>query len=377
MKILHLCLSCFYIDNFNYQENILPRQNKLDGHEVKIIASTETFINSKLAYVEAGKYLNEDGIEVIRLPYSKMLPYKIMRKLRFYKGVEKEVKEFNPDIIFFHGTAAGELGTITNYIKQNKGVKLYIDSHEDFHNTARTKMAKMFYKYIQGYFLKRALPFTKKIFYISLESRVYLKELYKIPEDKLEWYPLGGIVFDDEKYDLKRKNIRKQLNLKEEILFVHSGKMNAAKKTESILKAFSKIKNPGIRLVLIGSFPDDIWEKVRVYIEEDERISFLGWKSGEELMDYLCAADFYLQPGTQSATMQNAICCRCGVMLYPYSSHVPFLKENGFYVRNTKEIYDALEKICDNRLNIEKMKLESEKIGREILDYRKLAARIY
>ena len=46
MKILHLCLANFYVDEFNYQENILPRINKLDGHEVYILASTETFINN-------------------------------------------------------------------------------------------------------------------------------------------------------------------------------------------------------------------------------------------------------------------------------------------------------------------------------------------
>ena len=42
MRILHLCLSCFYIDGYNYQENILPRINHEDGHDVRILASTET-----------------------------------------------------------------------------------------------------------------------------------------------------------------------------------------------------------------------------------------------------------------------------------------------------------------------------------------------
>jgi hypothetical protein len=70
MKILHICLSCFYIDNFSYQENVLPRQNKLDGHEVQILASTETYgKDKKLQYLEPGEYINEDSIKVIRLPY--------------------------------------------------------------------------------------------------------------------------------------------------------------------------------------------------------------------------------------------------------------------------------------------------------------------
>lgn len=39
MKILHLCLACFYIDGYTYQENILPRINREDGHDVRILAS--------------------------------------------------------------------------------------------------------------------------------------------------------------------------------------------------------------------------------------------------------------------------------------------------------------------------------------------------
>ena len=42
MKIAHICLSCFYIDGFSYQENELVRQNVSDGHDVLVITSTET-----------------------------------------------------------------------------------------------------------------------------------------------------------------------------------------------------------------------------------------------------------------------------------------------------------------------------------------------
>ena len=70
MKILHCCLSCFYNENYNYQENFLPRYNKLDGNDVMIIASTETFTNNNsLGFCEPIDYLNEDGIRVVRVPY--------------------------------------------------------------------------------------------------------------------------------------------------------------------------------------------------------------------------------------------------------------------------------------------------------------------
>jgi len=49
MKILHLKLSNFFIDGVSYQENMLPRQNFKYGHDVKIIASAETYIQPNIA----------------------------------------------------------------------------------------------------------------------------------------------------------------------------------------------------------------------------------------------------------------------------------------------------------------------------------------
>jgi 1,2-diacylglycerol 3-alpha-glucosyltransferase len=43
MKIVHLCLSAFYVEGFGYQENVIPRYNRKDGHEVVIIASRFTY----------------------------------------------------------------------------------------------------------------------------------------------------------------------------------------------------------------------------------------------------------------------------------------------------------------------------------------------
>ena len=43
MKILHLCLSAFYIEGMSYQENLLPLFHQKMGHEVRIISSLQTF----------------------------------------------------------------------------------------------------------------------------------------------------------------------------------------------------------------------------------------------------------------------------------------------------------------------------------------------
>ena len=85
MKIVHICLGCFYIDNYSYQENMIPKFHKKMGYEVEIIASTLSFNRSgESCYVDAGVYTNEYGIKVTRLPYTKKLPSKVGVFFRFF-----------------------------------------------------------------------------------------------------------------------------------------------------------------------------------------------------------------------------------------------------------------------------------------------------
>jgi len=74
MKILHCCLSNFYIDNYNYQENMLVREHVKLGHDVRVLASTETYNSDGLfTYTDAGSYMGSDGALVTRVPYKKYI----------------------------------------------------------------------------------------------------------------------------------------------------------------------------------------------------------------------------------------------------------------------------------------------------------------
>ena len=53
-----------------------------------------------------------------------------------YKGLLKMIIEFNPDVILHHGVPSHALLTLKKYKqKHNSSVKIYLDSHEDFHNS--------------------------------------------------------------------------------------------------------------------------------------------------------------------------------------------------------------------------------------------------
>jgi len=368
-------LSCFYIDNYNYQENILPRINKKMGHEVKIIASTETFINGKLSYLKKSNYYNEDNIEVVRLIYKKMLPHFLMRKIRAYNGLYKEIDKFKPDIILSHGLAFKDIKTVVKYKKKNTTVKLYLDSHEESQNSALNCFSdNILHKYLYRKYLKNTFDYIEKIFYLSPDCKRFIMDKYKVPENKLEYWPLGGEIKDYSVRIKYKEEILRLLSISpDKIIFTHSGKFDKLKRTEELIRAFSCVKNEKFIMIIAGVFLENN-EKMMKIIEKDSRIIFVGWKDGEELIKILCSSDIYCQPGSVSVTMQNSMCCGCAVMVYPHEGYKIFLNEEiCFFVKTEDDMKNVFEQISKNSSIINHIKEKSYAIACEILDYEKIA----
>lgn len=381
MRILHICLAAFYIDGYAYQENILPRQNKEDGHEVYILASCETFIdNQRLGYVEPSIYTNSDGIQVTRIPYLKGVPLFAAKKLRIYEGVWEYLNHLQPDVIFSHDLCYFSVLDVLRYKHNHPEVKLYADTHTSGDNSGRNWLSlnilhRIFYKYL----IQKSLPYIEKYFYIGEGEKEFNQSIYCVPNAMLEYYPLGGILFSNTKYQNIREKKRKELGIhSNEKLFVHSGKLDELKRTKELLEAFSAVPDEKSRLVIIGSIPDMQKNVLMPLIQADKRISFLGWKTGEELREYLCACDVYCQPGSVSATLQNAICQYCAIMAYPHEAYTARLDYgNFFWVTSKEDMIRMFNKIKDYPEILEGMKTASMKCAKELLDYRKLAARLY
>lgn len=378
MKVLHICLSCFYIDGSGYQENFLVRQHVQDGHEVLVIASTEIFDGAGgLSYSEPGRYEGGDGAPVIRLPYTRWLPHRIARKLRFHPDLYRHIAEFKPDTILFHGCAGAELVTVASYVSDHPEVAFYVDSHEDFNNSARSFVSR---KLLHGIFyrnrLQRALPRIRKILCISTESIDFVNQVYGVARDRLEFYPLGGFVLSNENMETRRAIARRALGVRDgEFVVLQSGKMTPRKKLSDSLKAFSSSQDPTLRFFIVGMIVDDIKDEIHALIVADDRVSFLGWKSTEELTDLLCAADVYLQPGTQSATMQHALCCGCPVIIDDVPAHEPYASSGAIMLNERVSISDALG-IVQQRAR-EDSRHQATQFAQRMLDYGILSNRIF
>lgn len=377
MRIAHLCLSNWFVDGVGYQENELVRQHVSDGHEVLVIASTETHsADGRLAYTKPGEYVGTEGARVLRLPYAGFLPATLMRKLRVHKGVHDALSTFRPNIILFHGACGWELRTVARYAQRYPGVMLYVDSHEDWNNSARSFVAReLLHRRYYGPILRSVLDQVERVLCVSTESIDFVADLYRVPRSKLEFFPLGGHPVDEPEYGERRNRTRRQLGTDDsEIIIVQSGRFSARKRLVESLRAFTACDDTRLRFIVVGVLQDDIREEAERMIAADRRVQFIGWRTPAELTDVLCAADVYLQPGTQSVTMQHSLCCRCAIAIDDVPAHAPYHDQNGWLINAQLPLGAVLAEIAD--ADLAAMQQRSFALATAKLDYAALAQRI-
>ena len=369
MKIVHLCLSCFYIDNYSYQENLLPKYHVMMGHEVTVIASL-------LSFNKEGKhcYLNgpsvktdENGYKVIRLDYQR--PYKINKILRKYKNLYNTLQEEKPDIIFTHGIALGDTGTIVKYLKEHKHVKLFGDHHGDYINSATTFLSKnILHKIIWRYYIDKLKPYLIKCYGVTPMRCRFLKEMYNIDSKIIEFLPMG---VDDTAIPQDRESIKKQIRYElnignKDFVIITGGKIDERKNTHILIKALSLLDNKNVHLIICGTLTPNM-----EYLKEQftPNIHYLGWCNAERVMNCMVAADLACFPGTHSTLWEQAV----GVGLpsifkhWNEMTHVN-IDNNCIFVKGNDEV--ELEEVIKNLVFTEQyytMKSQAEKTSKEFL----------
>ena len=151
MKIISACLSNFYLEGMNYQENVLPRVWKRQGHEVMIVTAGFYQDDKNISHIDGNKkctYKNDDGIEVNILPYASCCVRRLQKVMYTFAGLREILVKFHPDVIFFHGLGSGNIADAVWYkrkIEQN--ALLILDNHSMKENMApvmNTKSIKGF-----------------------------------------------------------------------------------------------------------------------------------------------------------------------------------------------------------------------------------------
>lgn len=382
MKIVHLCLGCFFPDNYSYQENMLPKFHKQLGYEVEVIASLVTFDqDGKAAYLSKGSvYQNEYDIMVTRLNYKK--PEKVYRKLKRYIGTYDALEKAKPDILFIHGCQFMDMDIVAEYVKRHSGIAVYVDNHADFSNSGTNWLSKnLLHKVLWRHEAHRIEPYTQK-FYGVLPARVdWLVNMYKLPKGKCELLVMGA---DDDKVEAARnpeirKNIRAQYGIEDEDFLIMTGGKIDPWKTQTLLlmEAVKKIDSDRVKLIVFGSVTPELKERVTA-LADGKKVQYIGWVRSEDSYNYFAAADLVVFPGRHSvfweqvAGMGIPMLCKYwdGTTHVDLGGNVELLTHD-----SVEELQQKIEALIANPAQYQKMKQVAERQGKEAFSYKQIAQR--
>lgn len=369
MRILHCCLAAFYIDNYSYQENVLPRMHKLQGHEVAILASTETYIkNATLGYVSPGSYCTPDRIAITRIPYISWLPHLLSKKLRIYKGISKVVEQFKPDIIFLHDCQFVGIKEIISYVRKNPHVKVYVDGHTDFINSAKNWVSKnILHRLVYRWCAQSIEPYTRKFYGVLPLRSDFFRDVYGIPPEKIELLVLGAEqnLVDLSKREEIRTTLRSNLGLSNnDFVIVTGGKLDERKKIHCLMKAVDELQNDNISLIVFGSPNSEMKYEIEE-LAKSTSIKYVGWSAPEKTYEYLLSADLVLFPGTHSVLWEQAVGLGLpcvfkkwegmqhldlgGNCLFINSANLPEIKESIMFLYNDRNFLGSMRKVAEEK----------------------------
>lgn len=373
MKILHICQ--YFQENMRYQENVLPIAHKGIGNCVYIITSDRecVYFSNKKQRIKKVEIKNYNGVTLIRSD----IYFELKNKFVVFKGLYRLIKKINPDYIYHYGLTSPSLFTVTKYKKNNPNVVLVCEFHAMYENTMRTTMSIFYHKVIWRNIIKSKIKFIDKIFFIAPECMDFIHEVYKVPKIKLNFLPLGGDISNINNYDYIRKKYRNKLNIKNrELLIIHAGKITPLKKTETLLKSFKFIKEKNIKLIMIGAIENGYKKILTNFINNDNRITYLGWKNPEELSKVFCAGDILIQPGTASVIFEQAICNGLPIVLSKTKlGQYLVSKDNGIVLQkiDEKELSKIINYFNQNRGILKEMHENAINFAQEELSYKVIA----
>ncbi|MCQ6274675.1 glycosyltransferase family 4 protein [Bacillus sp. V3B] len=378
-KITHICLCGPVTDNWSYQDNLLPKYHKKIGYEVSVITSQYIW-NEKgnLDIDRRSTYYNEYGIKTIRLEskYGSTVQSKFKRYKNLYETICKE----EPDILFVHGVQFLDIKDVVKYLKQNSTIKVYVDNHADFSNSATNWLSK---KILHGIIWKRCgeiiEPYTSK-FYGVLPARVnFLKDVYKLPEKKIELLVLGA---DDEKVNDSNRNttnneIREKFLIKpDDFLIITGGKIDTAKKqTLLLMKAVKEIEKSNVKLIIFGSVSNEMNDEFNTLID-GEKIIYTGWISTDDSYKYFSSADLAVFSGRHSVLWEQAVGTGlpCIFKYWKGTTHVDVGGNCKFlYNDSVDEIKKSINEILNDRSLYISMKKSAEVFGMNRFSYENIA----
>ena len=375
MKIVHICISIPYVDNWGYQENLLPDYMQKLGAENHIITSVESlpaYINADLRKEISAKG-NEYNIGEIKVhkikckgvTSSTFIPY----------GLKKKLEEIRPDVIFHHNVSITTLPIVTKYAKKHK-CKLFVDNHADEINMSKSKLWIILNYKILSRIACRIRRKSISKFYGVTNSRCYfINKYFGVPKKFIELLPIGADT--DMANTLESKELLRskyELDTSNKIV-VTGGKMGVHKGTDVLINAIESMQGsyPGMKLLLFGKFED---EETLELAKSKDFVTIYGWCDRKKTLELLKLADIACWPIHHTTLIEDAIAVETAVILRKTGTTEHLIEGNGMWlkecnlneiVNNAEAIFSMPKEVIEKNCRSIKEKMSYDSIAKRVL----------
>jgi 1,2-diacylglycerol 3-alpha-glucosyltransferase len=284
-----------------------------------------------------------------------------------------------PDIIFVHGCQFLDIRYIVKYAKTNPAVKIYVDGHEDFGNSARNWLSKnVLHRIIWKHCAQLIEPYTT-MFWGVLPARMdFLVNMYDLPKEKVGLLVMGA---EDEKVEeAKDENLRNSIRAKfninqDDFLIMSGGKIDQNKpQTLLLMEAVKNINIDNVKLIIFGSVIPQLEKKFKSLLGES--VQYIGWIDSKETYKYFNAADLVVFPGLHSVFWEQVVGLGkpCVFRYMEGFTHIDLGGNCKFlYKDSVEEHIRVINEIINSNDTYENMNSVAQSKGMNVFSYKKIA----
>lgn len=388
IMFLHLCGP--FKEGLSYRENILPKYMARFASELMIVTTfddinlhTNKIVRTKESKVYKFNSNEVKNISIIRLDYTlKFLPHMVYSRMRLFSLLYKNINLFKPDLIYINSLQFFDIVSVVKYKKKNPNVVIIGEINSTSNNSANNFFTKFvlhgfFYKYLIQY----SSLYLDHVFYGSSAALEFTKMYYN-SRAVGEILPLG---FDDEKIEavksLDKLSLKKEFNIPpDEFIITTGGKLDADKKIIELLRSFSLLNKPNVRLIIFGSITSELEDAFYSHITSNQNITFLGWIDTDKIYRVIRMSNLVIFPGSHSALWESVVGIGTPVFIQKWTGrdyidgfqNVQYLYEHG----NVSEIVKQINSFLKESIEIDTQKNLNEKNTNYSLSYGYIASRI-
>ncbi|MGA1822292.1 MAG: glycosyltransferase family 4 protein [Thermoplasmatota archaeon] len=362
MRIAHVI--SYFQPEFGYEEYYMAREQAAMGHEVHVVTSDRIF-----PFKNVGKMLSDigspykdrkrpegvkevDGFTVHRNRTRMEILYDFM----IFRDAARTLSAIKPDVVHAHGLWPWSTYQAARN-RERIGYGLILDEHGyattyDLSKNLRNWVLDKEYRMIRAPLARYSLKRADGVVAVSGETEEFLRSFYNCRDVRM--IPLG-VDERNFKFDKKKRDrVRRSLGLDDKFVLITAGRLERAKRIESLIEAVRRIESDRIRLVVVGSGDGDYLSELKK--KADGRVVFTGFKRPEELSELYCGADLAFF-GKASITIREAMSCSLPLLLFDNEDMRSLLKwDNGTAVRDDpKVLADEIVRLMDSPGLLKKM----------------------